>query len=69
MEPYVPRTPQFIRLGRFAPSDVYFVEQLFADRGEKLIQGFQPSAEKAILEAQQAWQVDLAAWNYLIREI
>lgn len=62
-EPYVPPTPQAIRVGRFAPSEVFFVEQVFADRGEKLIDGFQPSAEKAIDAARQHWRVDPELWN------
>ena len=61
-EPYVPPTPQYIRLGRFAPSDVYFVEQVFEDRGEKL-HDFQPTAPKALDAARQYWQVDPAAWK------
>jgi len=63
-EPYVPPTPEMIRLGRFAPSNVFFVEQVFADgAGEKLIDSFQPSAELAIDAARQHWQVDPAAWG------
>jgi hypothetical protein len=63
LEPYVPPTPRMIRLGQFAPSDVFFVEQVFSDRGEKLIHGFQPSAERAIDAARQHWQVDPDAWQ------
>lgn len=63
LEPYVPPTPQVIRLGRFAPSDVYFVEQVFADHGKKLVDGFQPTAEQALNAARWEWQVDPAAWN------
>ena len=46
------------------PSDVYFVEHVFEDHGEKLADGFQPTAEKALHVARQHWQVDPTAWNF-----
>lgn len=63
LELWVPPTPQAIRLGQFAPSEVFFVEQLFPDRGEKLIDSFAPTAGAALDAARQHWQVDPPTWG------
>lgn len=63
MTPYVPPTPQAIRIGQFAPSKVFFLEQIFPDHEEKLIHGYQPAIERTIEAAQQYWKIDPAAWK------
>jgi hypothetical protein len=45
------------------PVRVFFVEQVFEDRGEKLIDGFQPSPEKAMDAARAHWLVDAEMWK------
>jgi hypothetical protein len=61
--PYTPPTPLAIRIGRYGPSDVFFVEQIFADRAEKLTGAIQPTLLKSTKEAERAWQVRPEAWG------
>jgi hypothetical protein len=62
--PYTPPTPDAVTLGRYEPSEVYFVAQVFGERTETFYDSVQPSAEAAMAVAEKWWSIDPAAWNY-----
>jgi hypothetical protein len=63
MVPFTHPVPDAIILGRYAPSEVYFVAQVFADRTETLADSVQPTAEAAMNMAKACWSMDPAAWD------
>ena len=59
--PHPPPVPDAIFLGQFAPSDVYFLGEVY---GEKLYPAFHPTAQAVIEEARKRWGVGPEAWEH-----
>ena len=58
-----PPVPRAIFLGRFAPSDVYYLGEVYDHRVEKLYPSFHATPDGVIEEARKRWSVPPEAWG------
>src|SRR5688500_2090829 len=60
---HMPPIPSALVLGQFAPSSVFYLDEVYEEQAEKDYSGMRATREAAIGEALRRWGVDPAAWR------